>query len=277
MGASGKKRAEALAKYEAEKKRQPEKFKNKMPPKVGRSVYEAYGSKDFPDAQPVELPASERAGILTQPSWLVAHSTSDDNHAIHRGKWIRERLLGGVVQDIPITVDAQLPQTPEKTPEKTLRERMKVTRDKYCWQCHQFMNDTGLTFEMYDHFGRFRTAETVLDVEATAKNVDRKGKPLGPVTKGVPVDGKGLVAHVGVDEVELVKRLAGSEYVEQVFVRHAFRYWLGRNETPGDAATLQAAHKAYRAGGGSMKALVAALLSSESFLYRVPSAMEPKK
>jgi hypothetical protein len=270
-----------LKKYEEEKKRQPEKFKNKMPPKVGRSVYEAYGLKDFPDTQPVELPSSERAGILTQPAWLVAYSTSDDNHAIFRGKWIRERLLGGVVPDIPITVDAQLPQTPEKT----LRERMRVTQDKYCWQCHQFMNDTGLTFEMYDHFGRYRTAETVLDVGATAKNLDKKGKPLGPVQKGVPVDAKGLVAHVGVSEIEgdvknaieLVKRLAGSEYVEQVFVRHAFRYWLGRNETPGDAATLQAAHRAYRAGGGSFKALTASLLSSESFLYRVPSTAETKK
>jgi hypothetical protein len=53
-------------------------------------------------------------------------------------------------------------------------------------------------------------------------------------------------------------------------VRHAFRYWLGRNETPADAATLQAAHRAYRDGGGSMKALVTALVTSDPFLYRIP-------
>ena len=47
--------------------------------------------------------------------------------------------------------------------------------------------------------------------------------------------------------------------MKRCFLRHAFRYWMGRNETPGDAAPLQAAHKAYRASGGSFKALVAAL------------------
>ena len=219
----------------SKRKRQknPEKFKNKKPPKIGRSVYEAYNLTDFPDQQPVELPPRQRAGILTQPAWLVAYSKSDDNHAIHRGKWVRERLLGGVVPDIPITVDAQLPNAPEKT----LRERMTVTQEEYCWKCHQLMNDVGLPFELYDHFGRFRTTEPVLDPEATAKNVDKKGKPLGPVTarssgrrhaadSSTPATrpSSGDVQERGRDSSA---KLAGSERVEQVFVRHAFRYWLG--------------------------------------------------
>ena len=79
------------------------------------------------------------------------------------------------------------------------------------------------------------------------------------------------------NRVAFRKQIPISERVEQVFVRHAFRYWLGRNESPGDAATLQAAHKAYRDSGGSMNALIASLLSSESFLYRVPDAAGPKK
>lgn len=274
--ATKKQRAEAKAKFDAEKAANPDRFKNKTYKAPGRSVYEAYGLKDFPDTQPVELPGEQRAGVLTQPAWLVAHSTSFDNHAIHRGKWVRERLLGGVVPDIPITVDAQLPVAPEKT----LRERMGVTNQEYCWKCHRLMNDVGLPFEQYDHFGRFRTAEVVLDPEATAKNVDNKGKSRGPVTREAPLNTAGLVALVGDaaldgkavrSPVELVRVLAASERVEQVFVRHAFRYFLGRNESPGDAATLQAAHRAYRDSGGSMKALVAALLSSESFLYRVPN------
>lgn len=225
--------------------------------------------------QPVTFPDGQRAGVLSQPSWLIAHSTSFDNHVIHRGKWVRERLLGGVVPDIPITVDAQLPDAPHKT----LRERVAVTQEKYCWQCHRLMNDVGLPFERFDHFGRYRTAEPVLDTEATKKNVDKKGKPLGPVMTAADLDTAGLVAFTGdkaldgpvAGPAELLKRLAASERVEQVFVRHAFRYWMGRNESPGDAATLQAAHKAYRDSGGSMKAMTVSLLSSESFLYRVPS------
>ncbi len=269
-----KKRIEELAKFEQEKQKDPKKYATKKPPKVGRSIYEAYGLSDFPDEQPVELPADQRAGILTQPSWLVAFSKSDENHAILRGKWVRERLLGNVVPDIPITVDAQLPVAPDKT----LRERMAITQQEYCWQCHKLMNRVGYPFESYDHLGRFRTEELVIDLEATAKNVDKKGKPLGNVLTGVTADAQGGIEFCGdeqlegdvKDAVELMHRLGKSLRVEQVFVRHAFRYWLGRNETPGDAASLQAAQRAYRESSGSMKVLMTSLLTSESFLYRVP-------
>ena len=43
---------------------------------------------------------------------------------------------------------------------------------------------------------------------------------------------------------------------------------MGRNETLGDAKSLQEAHKAYVDNDGSMEALVLSLLSSDSFLYR---------
>jgi hypothetical protein len=68
----------------------------------------------------------------------------------------------------------------------------------------------------------------------------------------------------------MIRKLAGSERVEQVFVRHAFRFFSGRNETLGDAATLQDAWKAYRRSEGSFHALVTSLLTSDSFLYRTP-------
>ncbi|QDU29507.1 hypothetical protein ETAA8_46190 [Anatilimnocola aggregata] len=272
---SKKKRAEALAKFEEDKKKDPVKFKDKKPNLPGRAVYESYNLTDFPDQQPVELPKQERAGILTQPSWLVAWSTADDNHAILRGKWVRERLLGGVVPDLPITVDAQLPDAPHHT----LRERMLVTHEKYCYQCHQYMNRVGLPFEVFDHFGRYRSKETVLDAEATAANLDKKGKPLGKVLKEIPVNSTGgldftLDAELNGDVqngVELLHKLADSPVTEQVFVRHAFRYWLGRNETLGDAATLRRAHEDYVLKDGSMQALIVSLLSSDSFLYRVPA------
>lgn len=271
-----KQRAEALAKFEAEKAKDPKKYATKKPSLPGKAVYESYSLTDFPDVQPVELPSEQRAGILTQPAWLVAWSMADDNHAILRGKWVRERLLGGVVPDIPITVDAQLPDEPQHT----LRERMRVTTESYCWQCHQYMNRVGLPFEMFDHFGRYREVEQVLDIEATAKNVDPKnGKNLGKVLKDIAVDATGgfeftldpaLTGDVK-NGIEFIHKIANSEAVEQVFIRHAFRYWLGRNETLGDAQSLQRAQAAYRAKQGSHNALLASLLSSDSFLYRVPT------
>jgi hypothetical protein len=43
---------------------------------------------------------------------------------------------------------------------------------------------------------------------------------------------------------------------------------MGRNETINDAPILQEAHLAYKNNGGSMKALLTSLLTSDAFLYR---------
>ena len=244
-------------------------------------IHAAYGLPDdwqWTPEQPVELPGNQRAGILTQPSWLVAFSMNFDNHPITRGKWVRERLLGGTVPDLPITVDAQLPNAPEQT----LRQRLEVTKQEYCWQCHQRMNPLGVPFERFDHFGRFRATERVQDTDATALNVDKKGKSLGPVFKQVALDTRGTVAGSGdarldgdvADPVAMIRKLADSERVRQVFVRHAFRYFLGRNETLADAPVLQAADRAYVSGGGSFKELVVSLLTSDAFLYRVNGTVQ---
>jgi hypothetical protein len=202
-----------------------------------------------PTPKPVPFPKDQRMGILTHPAWLVAHSTNFDNDPIRRGHWIRYKLLGGNVPDIPINVDAKLPEEPTWT----LRKRMHVTRAEACYKCHSKMNPLGLPFELYDHYGRFRFNELDKPVDLTSKIVN----------SGVPeVDGEVKTPF------ELIERLANSTHCEQVFVRYVFRFFLGRNETLGDAKTLQEAHKAYLQSDGSMEALVISLLSSDSFLYR---------
>lgn len=77
------------------------------------------------------------------------------------------------------------------------------------------------------------------------------------------------------DAFELIRKLAASERVEQVFVRHVFRYFLGRNETLDDGPTLIEAQRAYSRGGGSMKALIVSLLTSDAFLYRTTEEKKP--
>ena len=229
----------------------------------GKRIFARVSRKSFgngslrPERTLATAPSGQRMGILTHPSWLVSHSDAMDNHAIRRGKWIRERLLGGGIPDVPITVDAMLPDQPKLT----LRERMMVTQESYCWTCHRKMDPLGLPFEMFNHAGIYRTTE--LD-----KPVDTRGEVID---SGDPkLDGK--VANA----FELIEKLAASERAEQVFVRHAFRFWMGRNETIDDAPVLQAAHKAYRENDGSMKALITSLLTSDAFLYRVRAGESTK-
>ena len=115
------------------------------------------------------------------------------------------------------------------------------------------MDPLGLPFEMYNHAGLYRTTELGEPVDTTGEIIDSGDASL---------DGK--VANA----IDLINKLAASERVEQVFVRHAFRFWMGRNETLNDAPVLQEAHRAYRDSGGSMNALIVSLVTSDAFLYR---------
>ena len=56
--------------------------------------------------------------------------------------------------------------------------------------------------------------------------------------------------------------------VRQVFLRHVFRYFMGRNETLNDSPTLMAMNQAYVDSKGSFKETLVALVTSDSFLYR---------
>ncbi|MDB4531789.1 DUF1588 domain-containing protein [Akkermansiaceae bacterium] len=307
----------------------------------------------------VVFPRAQRAGMLTHPAWLVAHSANTENDPIRRGKWIREHLLADLVPEVPIGVDAKVPEDPQRT----LRQRMGKVRPEECWRCHRQMNPLGEVFESYDDFGRFREVIVLGDAEEFFKKrrkfvnerqrtkdelkrwlkLDRNGrqkkvgeaeaklaeieKPnegvknypavlsryekdfkrwtgerkkwqemtdqewqkevnryrqrlteLGePVPEvSVPVDTSGELRGTGnpaldgpvEDAIDLVNRLAKSERVRQSFVRHAFRFWMGRNETLNDSPTLIAADRAYTENGGSFKALLVSLLTSDSFLYR---------
>ncbi len=306
----------------------------------------------------IALPENERAGMLTHPAWLVAHSANTENDPIRRGKWIREHLLADLVPEVPIGVDAKVPENDQLT----FRERMVILREEECWRCHKQMNPLGEAFEAYDDFGRFRkeivlgdadkyfkekrryegqlknwrtdlrkwrsydtkgragkvahAREMLAGLEEPAKEVknyqsakrnyennlkrwtkeeehwlkvddqeqqrriaDLEHRIAGaepPIAVSKPVNARGELRGTGDPDldgpfesaIELVGRLARSERVRQSFVRHAFRYWMGRNETLDDSPTLMAADQAFVESGGSFKALLVSLLTSDSFLYR---------
>lgn len=234
-----------------------------------RGKYEADVTWDYPVAQPFTVP--HRMGILTHPAWLLAHSQNTETDPVRRGRWIREKLLAGRVPDVPITVDAQIPEDHHRT----LRQRLdSVTRKQECWKCHQQMNPLGLPFEVFDDFARYRTKESLEHPDNLLEKGN--GKTRGDLYKTKPVDATGVLSGTGdsaldgdvTNAFDLIDRLARSDRVRQSIIRHAFRYFMGRNELLSDSQTLIDADQAYLGGGGSFRAVVISLLTSDSFMYR---------
>lgn len=233
-----------------------------------------------------QMPPGQRAGMLTHPAWLAAHSGNFENDPVRRGKWIQEHLLAGIVPELPIGVAAQLPEEPHRT----LRQRFEIVQEEGCWRCHRKMNPLGNPFEAYDDFGRFRKHHLVEDnghilateFEAYSRLRKVRWRDSHPKNsppeefKILPVDTSGELQGTGnreldgpvKDPLELIHKLARADRVRQSILRHVFRYWMGRNEQLSDSPTLLAMDKAYLESGGSFRETLVALVTSDSFLYR---------
>lgn len=202
-----------------------------------------------------EMPADERAGVLTHPAFLAAHGLAFENdpNVVHRGKWIRENLLCGIVPDVPITVEAAFdPDTRDQSARQRMEEQ--VDSKQECAGCHALMNPLGYPFEIYNHAGYLRVTDhgAAPDGSATLANMPDPSLD-GPVT----------------DAVQMSQKFADSDYTKRCFVRQTFRYFVGRDEVQSDACTLTAMEDAYEQGGGSFAEMLIALFTSDSFLYRV--------
>jgi len=231
---------------------------------------------DYPTQQPAKM--SNRKGILTHPAWLISHAQNTETDPVHRGKWIREKLLAGTVPDVPVTVDAVVPGDPHKTLRQRYDEKVKT---EYCWNCHEKMNPLGYAFEMFDDFGRYRTQESLEYPENLIKTYDLKNgkgltKDMRDIFKTLPIDTSGSLDGTGdpkldgdvKNALELIDKLAQSTKVRQSIIRHAFRFFMGRNEQLYDSKTLIDADQAYLKSGGSFDAVIVSLLTSDSFIYR---------
>ena len=136
------------------------------------------------------------------------------------------------------------------------------------------MNPLGLTFEIFNDFGRFRTDESLEHPDNLIRQGNGQTSP--DVYRTKPVNATGSLIGTGdqaldgevADAFDLIDRLSKSARVRQSIIRHAFRYFMGRNEMLSDSQTLIDADRAYVENGGSFRAVIVSLLTSDSFMYR---------
>ncbi|MCH2603754.1 MAG: DUF1585 domain-containing protein, partial [Pedosphaera sp.] len=130
-------------------------------------------------------------------------------------------------------------------------------------------------------FGRYRLDEPLEYGEHILANPTKKNgsttyktKPVSTLGELVGTGDAKLDGKVG-DPFDLINRLAQSERVRQSIIRHVFRFYMGRIEILSDSQTLIEADRAYVQNGGSFKAVIVSLLSSDSFRYRKSSKEQP--
>lgn len=194
----------------------------------------------------------QRFGFLTQGSFLALNAKPNQPSPIHRGKFVREKLLCDILPPPPNNV---LIRPPDVKPGSTSRERFEQhTKDASCRQCHQLMDPIGFGFESYDGIGKYRTEES-------GKAVDNKGQfvntlDLDGTFEGVPA---------------LAQKLAGSKQVSDCLVAQWFRFGYGRVEQPEDKCTVERLQKSFTAANKDARELLIQLALSDAFRYRRPA------
>ena len=203
----------------------------------------------------IDLPSSERAGILSHPVWLASHGDAfeDGPSLIHRGKWIREQLFCETVPPLElVTVAAMLPESDGSL---SARHRVEQTIETQaeCMGCHQSMNSLGKPFELYNHAGGLRATD-----------------------HGAPPDGSTVLTNAPDPALnraydtpmDFVTALAESEHVKRCFIRQSFRYFAGRDETLADACVLSEMEAAYDESGGSFVHMLSTLATHDAMTLR---------
>ena len=189
-----------------------------------------------------ELDPQQRAGLLTQPGFLIYRS--GDTAPILRGVYVNLKFLCADLPPPPVF-------TPPKLTGKTRRERIEsITGAGTCGEgCHaRMINPAGYPLEVFDDQGRFRSQDNGQPVNAAASytfNDGTRADYTGPV--------------------EWSRALAQSRQAHECYVRHWLEFGFGRAYAAGDRALVQRVADSSLMQAASVKELLVQLVQSPSF------------
>jgi hypothetical protein len=224
---------------------------------VNAELAEIYGlSGSFSDAfVPATLDPSERRGLLTQIGFLAANATSTQPDPIHRGVFIARRIACLPLAAPPANIPP-LPPTEGRTNRETIEEHTQQT-GSVCATCHSpIINPLGFPFENFNAIGAVRTEDNGHAIDTTSN---------------APVGGERVDVN---NAVELSDALASSVDVHACYTKHWIEALHGRATTAGDDALKERVGGASSRGELSIRELIAAIVTSPSFLTRSTEELE---
>ncbi|MBC8068692.1 MAG: DUF1592 domain-containing protein [Deltaproteobacteria bacterium] len=193
-------------------------------------------------------------GLLSQAGLLMSVSRSAPTQIIHRGKFIRNKLL---CQHITPPMAGTVPPLPEIDPLATTRDQvMQHTAEPACAGCHRLLNPPGFALEHFDNIGRWRDDERGLEIDASA-DLEDLGIPG-------PIDGA----------LAFSQALAESEAVESCAVAQMFEFAIGREPTDDDACVTDDLFASFVQNDNDLQQLLIDIIASEAFGERVAPVEE---
>jgi hypothetical protein len=198
----------------------------------------------------VSLDGAERAGLLTMAGFLGSNSHVDESSPVLRGKAVLEKFLCRAPPPPPPMVPP-LPPVDRAAPTTTRARFAAHLASPACSACHAVFEPMGDAFEAYDAIGAHRTQQN-------GSPVDSSGALVGASGGDRPVAGA----------VELARLLARTPDTFDCVTRQVYRFTLGRPESDYDRCTLARASAALGQAPFDVRALLAAIVGSDSFVVR---------
>jgi hypothetical protein len=215
----------------------------------------------------LELPATERAGILTNPGFLTARSRSDGQNLISRAKTVKAAFtcLNAPPPDLDKLGD-KIQEAAGNFTKQTGQEQAAARANvQPCGACHALFDSYGLPLEFYDAIARYRTNYDYLD-----------NKPIDGATT-LPRDIGGATVRTA---VEMAQNLADTPAFTNCLAKSMLQYAMTELSAnvalpaAGTATGCAAADVVQKYESGPNKtftALVAAVTQSPAFVIRKPA------
>src|SRR5262249_21379395 len=105
-------------------------------------------------------------GILAHGSVLNGYARPDISSPTQRGHLIRSRVLCQDVPPPPANLDTKLHDATAATPTTRALYEQHGTQTQ-CAGCHKLMDPIGFGFENYDGFGRYRSTQNGMNIDAS--------------------------------------------------------------------------------------------------------------
>jgi hypothetical protein len=211
-----------------------------------------YGVKGVSGASfaKVSLDGAQRAGLLTLAGFLGSMSHVAETSPVMRGKAILESFLCREPPPPPPMVPP-LPPVDRAAPTTTRARFAAHLSSPACRTCHEVFEPMGNAFEKYDPLGAYRTQQNGFPVDSSGALVGTAG-------------GERPVA----DAVALAKLLAQTPETFDCVSRQVYRFTVGRAESDYDRCTLAKASQALGKAPFDVRAVIAAIAGSDSFVAR---------